>query len=114
MRLGSYPAILKKGTLVHKLYGTTEVHERHRHRYEVNPEFVTPLEQGGLVFSGVSPNGVLMEFMEIPGHPFFVGTQAHPEFKSRPMKPSPMFNGFIKAAVKKNSKIPKQALCEIA
>jgi len=101
MRLGSYPAILKKGTLVHKLYQSTEVHERHRHRYEVNPEFVDQLEEGGLVFSGISPNGVLMEFMEIPDHPFFVGTQAHPEFKSRPMKPSPMFDGFIKAAIKK-------------
>jgi CTP synthase len=97
MRLGSYPAILKKGTLLHKLYGKNKVYERHRHRYEVNPEYVPILEEKGLVFSGRSPDGVLMEFMELPSHPFFVATQAHPEFKSRPMKPAPLFDGFVKA-----------------
>lgn len=102
MRLGAYPAILKKGTLIHKLYDSEKVSERHRHRYEVNPEYVDKLERGGLVFSGRSPDGILMEFMELPGHPYFVGTQAHPEFKSRPLKPAPLFNGLIKAA--KNSK----------
>jgi len=101
MRLGAYPAILKKGSLVHKLYGKNKVSERHRHRYEVNPEYIETLEEKGLVFSGRSPNGVLMEFMELPGHPYFVATQAHPEFKSRPMKPSPLFDGFIKAAKKR-------------
>jgi CTP synthase len=101
MRLGAWPAILKKGSLVHKLYGTNKIYERHRHRYEVNPQYVEKLENGGLVFSGRSPDGVLMEFMEIPNHPYFVGTQAHPEFKSRPMKPSPLFDGLIKAAKKK-------------
>ena len=101
MRLGAWPAILKKGSLVHKLYGANKIYERHRHRYEVNPSYVKELEDGGLVFSGRSPDGVLMEFMEIPGHPYFVGTQAHPEFKSRPMKPSPLFDGLIKAAKKK-------------
>ena len=101
MRLGAYPAILKKGTLVHKLYGENKVYERHRHRYEVNPEYVKQLEKCGLVFSGRSPNGVLMEFMELTDHPYFVATQAHPEFKSRPMKPSPLFDGLIKAAKKK-------------
>jgi len=101
MRLGSYPAILKKGTKVQELYGLTEVEERHRHRYEVNPDFVKTLEDGGLVFSGHSPDGVLMEFLELPDHPFFVATQAHPEFKSRPIKPAPLFDGFIKAAIKK-------------
>jgi CTP synthase len=100
MRLGSYPAILKKGTLINKLYGKNKVHERHRHRYEVNPEYIDILEQNGLVFSGKSPDGVLMEFMELNNHPYFVATQAHPEFKSRPMKPSPLFDGLIKAALK--------------
>ena len=103
MRLGSYPAILKKGTMVHQLYGKTKVHERHRHRYEVNPEFVESIEKKGLIFSGRSPDGILMEFMELPGHPYFVATQAHPEFKSRPMKPAPLFNGLIMASVKRNT-----------
>lgn len=103
MRLGAYPAILKQGSLVQKLYGKNKVYERHRHRYEVNPEYVNILEGKGLVFSGRSPDDVLMEFLEIPNHPYFVATQAHPEFKSRPMKPSPLFDGFIKAAKKKSS-----------
>jgi len=101
MRLGAYPAILKKGTLINKLYGEEKVFERHRHRYEVNPKYVDELEKCGIVFSGRSPDGVLMEFMELPDHIYFVGTQAHPEFKSRPMKPSPLFDGLIKAAKKK-------------
>ena len=101
MRLGAYPAILKKESLINKLYGEEKVFERHRHRYEVNPKYVDELEKCGMVFSGRSPNGVLMEFMELPSHPYFVGTQAHPEFKSRPMKPSPLFDGLIKAAKKK-------------
>ncbi|MEF8848431.1 MAG: CTP synthase [Candidatus Thermoplasmatota archaeon] len=101
MRLGAYPADLKENTLVKNLYGKKRIYERHRHRYEVNPEYVDKLEECGIVFSGKSPDGVLMEFMEIPNHPFLVATQAHPEFKSRPMKPSPLFEGFIKAAIKK-------------
>jgi CTP synthase len=101
MRLGAYPAVLKKGTIVQKLYGENKIYERHRHRYEVNPEYIEVLEKHGLVFSGRSPDGVLMEFMEISSHPYFVATQAHPEFKSRPMKPSPLFDGLIKAAKKK-------------
>jgi len=101
MRLGAYPAILKKGSLVHKLYGVNKVFERHRHRYEVNPKYVKKLEDCGLVFSGRSPDDVLMEFMEIPNHPYFVATQAHPEFKSRPLKPAPLFDGLIKAAKKR-------------
>jgi len=101
MRLGAYPAILKKGSLVYNLYNENNIYERHRHRYEVNPEFVEKLEACGIVFSGRSPDGVLMEFMEIPNHPYFVATQAHPEFKSRPMKPSPLFDGLVKAAKKK-------------
>jgi len=101
MRLGAYPAILKKGSLIKKLYGKDKISERHRHRYEVNPKYIDILEKNGLVFSGRSPDGVLMEFMELSGHPFFVGTQAHPCFKSRPMKPSPMFDGLIKVCIKK-------------
>jgi len=102
MRLGAYPAILTEGSLIRKLYGDqNKVYERHRHRYEVNPQYIETLEKNGLVFSGRSPDGILMEFMELPSHPYFTGTQAHPEFKSRPMKPAPLFDGLIKAAKKK-------------
>ena len=101
MRLGSYPALLKQGSIVQQIYGHNKVHERHRHRYEVNPEYIESLEEHGMVFSGRSPNGILMEFLELPEHTYFVATQAHPEFKSRPMKPSPLFDGFIKAVWKK-------------
>jgi CTP synthase len=101
MRLGAYPAVLKKGSIVHGLYSSENVSERHRHRYEVNPEYAEKLESCGIVFSGRSPDGVLMEFMELPNHPYFIGTQAHPEFKSRPLRPAPLFNGLIKAAKKR-------------
>jgi CTP synthase len=97
MRLGSYPAQLKKGTKVFELYGKELVHERHRHRYEVNPEFISQLEEKGLVFSGVSPDRKLMEFLELPKNKYFVATQSHPEFTSRFGKPNPLFNGFVKA-----------------
>jgi len=98
MRLGSHPAVLRPGTLVWRAYGGAElVHERHRHRYEVNPEYHGALEGGGLVFSGRSPDGRLVEFIELPGHPFFVATQAHPEFKSRVLRPHPLFTGFLRA-----------------
>ena len=103
MRLGAWPAVLKKGSLIRKLYDTNKVYERHRHRYEVNPEYVEQIEKCGLVFSGRSPDGILMEFMELPDHPYFVATQAHPEFKSRPMKPSPLFDGLIKSAKKRKN-----------
>jgi CTP synthase len=102
MRLGAYPAKLKKGSIVANLYGINEVSERHRHRYEVSNFYVSKLEESGLIFSGTSPDGALMEFIELPKsvHPFFVGTQAHPEFKSHPSSPHPLFTGFIKAATK--------------
>ena len=100
MRLGAYPAILKKGTIVRGLYSNDEVSERHRHRYEVNPEYVEKLEQKGMVFSGASPDGKLMEFIELPEHKFFVATQGHPEFKSTPLKAHPLFMGLIKACLK--------------
>ena len=103
MRLGAYDAVLKKGSLVAGLYKSSLVSERHRHRYEVNNTYVAQLEKAGLVFSGTSPDGLLMEYIELPKkvHPFFVGTQAHPEFKSHPTQPHPLFVGFIEAASKK-------------
>ncbi len=97
MRLGAYPAALQKRTLVHTLYGKDNITERHRHRYEVNPDYIKALESKGLVFSGKSPSGKLMEFLELPKHRFFVATQAHPEFKSRPLLPHPLFDGFVLA-----------------
>jgi CTP synthase len=101
MRLGSYPALLKKGSIAREVYKTDIVRERHRHRYEVNPHFVNELERHGLFFSGVSPDGHLMELMELPRrvHPYFVGTQAHPEFTSTPLHPGPLFLGFLGAAL---------------
>ncbi len=101
MRLGAYPAILKQGTKIKSLYKKGNVLERHRHRYEINPNFIEILEKNGLVFSGRSPSKILMEFMELPSHPYFVATQAHPEFTSRFMNPNPLFNGLIKAAINK-------------
>lgn len=100
MRLGQYPAVLKKGTVVQKAYKQTDILERHRHRYEVNPKYVTELENKGLVFSGKSPDGRLMETMELPAdiHPFFVGVQYHPELQARPLVPHPLFTAFIKSA----------------
>jgi CTP synthase len=101
MRLGSYPAVLAEGTLVAAAYGSTRVNERHRHRYEVANSYRGVLEDAGLVFSGTSPDGRLVEFVELrrEEHPFFVGTQAHPEFKSRPTRAHPLFTGFIAAAL---------------
>ena len=97
MRLGDYPAKLVKGSQVAKLYGATDIVERHRHRYEVNRGYEHQIEKGGLVISGQSPDGTLVEFIEGKDHPFFVATQAHPEFRSRPTRPHPLFSGFIKA-----------------
>ncbi len=102
MRLGAYPAKLLKSSLVAKEYGTTSIEERHRHRYEVNVDYKEQLEDSGLVFSGMSPDGVLPEIVEIPTHPWFVGVQYHPELKSRPFEPHPLFAGFIGAAVKQS------------
>ena len=99
MRLGLYPAALQPGTRVEEMYGSTLVEERHRHRYEVNNSYRSVLEQAGLVFSGLSPDRHLVEFAELAEHPFFVGTQAHPEFLSRPTRPHPLFSGLIAAAL---------------
>ncbi|WP_026066487.1 CTP synthase [Actinoalloteichus spitiensis] len=101
MRLGAYPATLTEGSLVAAAYGATEVSERHRHRYEVNNAYRDKLTKAGLVFSGTSPDGRLVEFIELAAkkHPFYVGTQAHPELKSRPTRPHPLFAAFVKAAL---------------
>ena len=103
MRLGSYPATLKAGTAVQKLYGKTHISERHRHRYEVNPKYIKKLEKAGIVFSGISPDRRLMEIMELPKtmHPFFVGSQFHPEFQTSPFHPHPLFHSFLSAAKNK-------------
>jgi len=98
MRLGAYEATLKPGTKVHEIYGVDSISERHRHRYEVNINFKDDLEKVGLLFSGMSPDGVLPEIVEIPGHPWFVGVQYHPELKSKPFDPHPLFTSFVKAA----------------
>lgn len=100
MRLGAYPAVLEKGSLVAQMYGRENIEERHRHRYEVNIEYKDRLEAVGLKFSGMSPDGILPEIVEIPDHPWFIGVQFHPELKSRPFEPHPLFAGFIEAALK--------------
>ena len=106
MRLGLYPAVLARGSVVADVYGSTEIQERHRHRYEVNNKYREVISATGLVFSGLSPDGNLVEFVELPKdvHPFYVGTQAHPEFLSRPTSAHPLFSGLISAAVAKNGK----------
>lgn len=103
MRLGAYPAAIKKKTIAYNAYKEPLISERHRHRYEVNPEYIEKLEKRGLVFSGFSPNRRLMEIIELPKekHPFFVASQFHPELKSRPFKPHPLFREFVKAAINK-------------
>lgn len=103
MRLGAYPAFLKDRTIAREAYGTEMVRERHRHRYEVNQDYVAQIEATGLVFSGVSPDEKLMEIAELPKskHPFFLGSQFHPEFTARPLSSQPLFDAFIKAAIKK-------------
>ncbi len=101
MRLGAYPAMLTPGSTVAELYGTTVVSERHRHRYEFNSRFKSEFEDAGLACTGSSPDGRLVEFVELTSHPYYVGTQAHPEFKSRPDRPHPLFDGLIGAAVQR-------------
>ncbi len=101
LRLGSYPCILQDGSLAHSVYNAHEIHERHRHRYEVNNYYREDLQKGGLNLSGLSPDGRIVEMCEIDSHPWFLATQAHPEFKSRPNRPHPLFAGFLGAAIKK-------------
>ena len=99
MRLGAYTANLKDGSKVAKVYGTPAIEERHRHRYEVDIKYRSKLEAKGLCFSGMSPDGKLPEIVEIEDHPWFIGVQFHPELKSKPFAPHPLFDGFVKAAI---------------
>lgn len=99
MRLGAYPCTLKPGSLAARLYDSTQISERHRHRYEFANAYRSQLEAAGLVFSGTSPDGRLVEIVELPSHPYFVACQFHPEFRSRVMAPHPLFAGFVSAAM---------------
>ena len=105
MRLGAWDCELVTGTKVRKLYGKTKISERHRHRYEFNNDFRKPIEKAGMNIVGTSPDGKLVEIIELPNHPFFVGTQFHPELKSRPLSPHPLFEGFVKAASRVTIKV---------
>jgi CTP synthase len=110
MRLGLYPCKVRPGTKGHEAYGEDLIYERHRHRYEVNNAYREQLVDAGLVISGVSPDERLVEMVELPDHPWFVGNQGHPEFKSRPTRPAPLFRDFIGAAVAyKNARAGKKA-----
>jgi CTP synthase len=101
MRLGNYPCVLQKGSLARKLYGSDHVTERHRHRFEFNNDYREKLEAAGMVFSGLSPDGKLVEIVELPDHPFYIASQFHPEFRSRPNHPHPLFLGFVAAVCKR-------------
>ena len=100
LRLGSYPCVLKEDSIAYSLYGEKTIHERHRHRYEVNNDYRKDLTDNGMVLSGISPDGRIVEMIELKDHPWFIATQAHPELKSRPNRPHPLFKGFIEAAIK--------------
>jgi CTP synthase len=102
MRLGAWPCALKPGTRAAAAYGVAQISERHRHRFEVNLEYKGQLEKTGLSFSGLSPDGILPEIVEFPDHPWFVGVQFHPELKSKPFDPHPLFTSFIAAAVRQS------------
>ena len=104
MRLGAQQVLIEKGSKAEKLYGATEAMERHRHRYEVNPHYIDRLQEKGLKYTGKSPDGKRMEILELDGHPFFVGSQFHPEFKSRPQRPAPMHFGLVRAALEFSKK----------
>ena len=104
MRLGAYPCVLKRGSLAHSLYGSDKISERHRHRYEVNNEMREQLAAAGLTFSGISPDGRIVEMIEWNAHPYYIGTQGHPEFKSRPNRAHPLFAGLVMAAVNRRVK----------
>lgn len=103
MRLGAYPCRIAPGTLMERIYGKTEISERHRHRYEVNNRYREPLCGAGILFSGLSPDGRLVEAIELPGHPFYIGVQYHPEFKSRPNRAHPLFREFIAASIRRGT-----------
>ena len=100
MRLGAYPCVIKEGSLANRIYNQKEISERHRHRYEYNNDYRQRLEDAGLKVSGTSPDGSLVEIVEIEDHPYFIAGQFHPELKSRPNKPAPLFVGLVKACIK--------------
>ena len=102
MRLGAYETVLKEGSLAHSVYKTTKISERHRHRYEVNIKYKDMLKKAGMEIVGVSPEGELPEVVEIPSHPWFIGVQYHPELKSKPFDPHPLFVEFVKASIKQS------------
>jgi CTP synthase len=104
MRLGSYQSLIRKNTLIYNIYKKTTIHERHRHRYEVNFNYLTFIKKSGVVLSGMSPNRKLVEIMERKDHPWFLGVQFHPELKSTPFSPHPIFNSFISATEKFKNK----------
>ncbi len=112
MRLGAYPCRLKEGTRAREIYGKAEISERHRHRYEVNQKYLGLLEKHGLVVSGLSPDGKFVEMVELPGHPWFIGCQFHPEYKSRPTDPHPLFVSYVKAALEHQARRARPALVE--
>jgi CTP synthase len=104
LRLGSYPCVLDKNSKAYEVYGEEHITERHRHRYEVNNDYRKLLISNGMNLCGISPDGRIVEMCELKDHPWFIATQAHPELKSRPNRPHPLFKGFVKAAVEHNSK----------
>ena len=105
LRLGAYKCNLVEGTRAHEIYGVNEISERHRHRYEVNNDYREILTENGMVLSGFSPDDKIVEMIELSNHPYFVATQAHPEFKSRPNKAHPLFREFIKTAIENTEKV---------
>ena len=109
MRLGAWTCKLEPGTLAHQAYGQNEISERHRHRYEFNREYESTLTAGGLRISGATPDGTYVEIVEIADHPFFLGCQFHPEFKSKPLEPHPLFSSFVKSVVRKPPAPPTSA-----
>ncbi len=109
MRLGAFPCVLGEGTRARAIYGAAEIQERHRHRYEVSPAYHERIEQTGMLISGTSPDGRLVEMVEIPAHPYFVGCQFHPEFKSRPLVPHPLFTAFVRAALERQLRSGREA-----
>jgi CTP synthase len=114
MRLGAYPARLLPGSLAERVYGTSSISERHRHRYEFNNEYRGPFEEHGMAFSALSPDGKLVEMIELQDHPWFVGCQFHPELKSRPTRPHPLFASFIRAAAQRGGHLEQSAAAEVA
>jgi CTP synthase len=110
MRLGAWTCKIQPDTLAHRIYGDLEISERHRHRYEFNREYEAVLTGGGLRISGSTPDGTYVEMVEIPDHPFFIGCQFHPEFKSKPLEPHPLFRSFIGAAYERRQRVMKEKM----